>query len=99
MLQKLNMSCHDYILAVCSTIVRPQFYPKHHPCEICINHYMCNCLHIWRANHDIQPCLNPHAMIEYILNNVTKGMSGQMERACKDGNKGNMDLNLFNTSF
>ena len=47
---------------------------------------MCNCLHIWRANHDIQPCLSPYAMIEYILNYVTKGqkgMSAQMERHVK----------------
>ena len=95
MLEQLNMSYDDYILAVCSTIIRPQFYPKRHPPEICINNYMRNCLHIWRANHDIQPCLSPHAMIEYILNYVTKGqkgMSAQMEKACKDANKGNMDL-------
>ena len=95
MLEQLNMSYDDYILAVCSTIIRPQFYPKCHPCEIRINNYMRNCLHIWRANHDIQPCLSPYAMIEYILNYVTKGqkgMSAQMEKACKDANKGNMDL-------
>ena len=52
-------------------------------------------MHIWRTNHDIQPCLSPYAMIEYILNYVTKGqkgMSAQMEKACKDANKGNMDL-------
>ena len=56
---------------------------------------MCNCLHIWRANHDIQPCLSPYAMIEYILNYVTKGqkgMSAQMEKVCKDANKCNIDL-------
>ena len=95
MLEQLNMSYDDYILAVCSTILRPQLYPKRHPCEIHINNYMRNCLHIWRANHDIQPCLSPYAMIEYMLNYVTigqKGMSAQMEKACKDANKGNMDL-------
>ena len=34
-------------------------------------------------------------MIEYTLNYVTNGqkaMSAQMEKACKDANKGNMDL-------
>ena len=95
MLEQLNVSYDDYILAVCSTIIRPQFYPKCHPSEIRINNYMHNCLHIWRGNHDIQPCLSPYAMIEYILNYVTKGqkgMSAQMEKACKDANKGNMDL-------
>ena len=95
MLEQLNMSCDDYILAVHSTIGKPQFYPKCHPCEIRINNYMQNCLHIWRANHDIQPCLSPNAMIEYILNCVTKGqkgMSTQMEKNCKDANKGKMNL-------
>ena len=95
MLEKLNMSYDNYILAVCSTIVRLQFYSKCPPCEIRINNYMWNCLHIWRANHDIQPCLSLCAMIEYILNYVTKGpkgMSTQMEKACKDANKGNVDL-------
>ena len=95
MLEQLNMSHDNYSLAVCSTIVRPQFYPKCHPCEIHINNYMQNCLHIWRTNHDIQPCLSPCAMIEYTLNYFKKdqkGMSAQMEKACKDANKGNMDL-------
>ena len=95
MLEQLNMSYDDYILAVHSTIIRPHFYPKCHPCEIHINNYMHNCLHIWRANHDIQPCLSPYAMIENILNYVTKGQKGtsaQMGKACKDANKGNMDL-------
>ena len=56
---------------------------------------MCQCLHIWRANHDIQPCLNPYAVVEYILSYVTKdqkGMSAQMECACSDAKKGNMDM-------
>ena len=56
---------------------------------------MCQCLHIWRANHDIQPCLNPYAVVEYILSYVTKGQKGmslQMEHACSDAKKGNMDL-------
>ena len=89
------MSYDDYIIAVQSTIVRPQFFPKHHPSGIRINNYMHNCLHIWRANHDIQPCLSPYAMIEYMCNYVTKsqkGMSAQMEKVYKDAHKGNMDL-------
>ena len=62
---------------------------------------MHNCLHIWRANHDIKPCLSPYVMIEYICNYVTKGqkcMSAQMEKACKDAHKGNMDLKKKNSS-
>ena len=34
MLEQLNMSYDDYIIAVQSIIVRPQFFPKHHPIEI-----------------------------------------------------------------
>ena len=95
MLHELQMSYSDYLLAVCSTLVRAQFFPQHKPCEICINNYMHQCLHIWRANHDIQPCLNPYAVVEYILSYVTKGQKGmsvQMERACSDAKRGNMDL-------
>ena len=65
------------------------------PCEVRINNYMKNCLHIWRANHDIQPTLSPHAVIEYIISYVTKGQKGmsiQMERACKEAKNDNMDL-------
>ena len=46
MLEQLNMSYDDYILTVHSTIVRPQFYPKHHPCEIRINNYIHNCAYL-----------------------------------------------------
>ena len=56
---------------------------------------MKNCLHIWQANHDIQPTLSPHAVIKYILSYVTKGQKGmsiQMECACKEAKNGNMDL-------
>ena len=56
---------------------------------------MHNCLHIWRANHDIQLSLSPHAMIKYIFPYVTKGQKGMsimMEHACEDTKHGNMDL-------
>ena len=76
MLHELHMSYADYILAVRSTLVRAQFFPQCKPCEIRINNYMCQCLYIWRANHDIQPCLNPYAVVEYILSYVTKGQKG-----------------------
>ena len=95
MLNELNISYDEYILAIRSTIVRPQYFPECHPCDIQINNYMHNCLHIWRANHDIQPCLSAYAMIEYILSYVTKGQKGmsiQMEHACNEARKGYMDL-------
>ena len=67
------MTMDQYINGVHSSISHPKYFPKRKPCEIRMNNYMPNCLHTWRANHDIQLFLNPHAMIEYILSYVTKG--------------------------
>ena len=56
---------------------------------------MHNCLKIWHANHDIQPCLHPYAVVQYILSYVTKaqkGMSLQMENACNEARYNNMEL-------
>ena len=52
---------------------------------------MKHCLQFWRANHDIQPSLMPHAMVEYMLAYVTKaqkGMSDIMDKACKEAREG-----------
>ena len=95
MLHELNITHEDYILAVRSTISRAQFFLMRKPCEIRLNNYMRNCLHIWRANHDIQPCLHPYAVVQYILSYVTKaqkGMSLQMENACNEARRNNMEL-------
>ena len=72
MLIQLDMTKDQYINYVHGSISHPKFSPKRNPCEISINNYMRNCLHIWRVNHDIQLSLSPHAMIEYILPYVTK---------------------------
>ena len=56
---------------------------------------MRNCFHFWRANHDIQPSIEPYGMVKYILSYVTKGqkgMSAVMEKACREARNGNMDL-------
>ena len=95
MLIQLDMTMHQYINGVHSSISHLKCFPKRKPCEIRINNYMHNCFHIWRANHDIQLSLSPHAVIEYILSYVTKGQKGMsimMEHACEDAKHGNMDL-------
>ena len=91
MLIQLDMTMDQYINCVPSSISHPKFFPKRNPCEIGINNYMCNCLHIWRANHDIQLSLSPHTMIKYILSYLTKGQKGisiMMECACEDTKHG-----------
>ena len=60
-----------------------------------MNNYMKNCLQFWRANHDIQPSIEPYGMVKYILSYVTKGQKGMsivMEKACREARNGNMDL-------
>ena len=94
MLIQLDMTIDQYINGVCSSISHPKFFSKRNPCKIRINNYMCSCLRIWRANHDIQLSLSPHAMIKYILSYVKKGQKGMsimMEHVCEDAKHGNMD--------
>ena len=95
MLIQVDMTMDQYNNGICSSISHLKFFPKRKPCESRINNYIHNCLHIWRAHHDIQRSLSPHAMIEYILLYVTKGQTGMsimMEHACEDAKDGNMDL-------
>ena len=95
MLIQVDVTMDHYINGVHRSISCPKFFPKRNPCEIRINNYTHNCLHIWIANHDIQLSLSPHAMIVYILSYATKGQKGisiMLECACKDAKHGNMDL-------
>ena len=94
-LQRLNLDLTQYITAVQTTIVRTKMFFKRKPSEIRINNYMRHCLQFWRANHDIQPSIEPYGMVKYILSYVTKGQKGMsvvMEKACREARNGNMDL-------
>lgn len=95
MLNTLDISEEEYITAVRTSITRPKVFMKRNPNEIRVNQYMKNIFHYWRANHDIQPVLEPHAMVQYILSYVTKaqkGMSSIMEKACNEAFAGHLTL-------
>ena len=95
MLQELNINLTEYLAAVQTTIVRTKMFFQRRPSEIRMNNYMKNCLQFWRANHDIQPSIEPYGMVKYILSYVTKGQKGMsvvMEKACREARNGNMDL-------
>ena len=95
MLNELNVNLTEYLQAVQTTIVRTKMFLQRRPCEIRMNNYMKNCFQFWRANHDIQPSIEPYGMVKYILSYVTKGqkgMSAAMEKACREARNGNMDL-------
>ena len=67
MLTELDMTHNEYIKAVWCSIVRQKLFLKQRVCEIWINNSMKNLLQFWRANHDIQPVIDPYAIIEYIF--------------------------------
>ena len=95
MLHQLNLNLTQYLAAVQTTLVRTKIFFQRRPCEIRVNNYMRNCFQFWRANHDIQPSIDPYGMVKYILSYITKGqkaMSVIMEKACREARNGNMDL-------
>ncbi len=94
-LTEMNVTEEDYILAVRSSILQTKMFLQRRVCEICINNYMKHCLHLWRANHDVQAPLDPYGMIEYICKYVTKGNTGMsvtMENAVKEARDGGLGL-------
>ena len=69
---ELEMSQEKYRSAVRTSVGRPKLFLKCRPCENRLNNYLKHCLEFWRANHDIQPSLSPHALIQYMLSYVIK---------------------------
>ena len=72
MLKDLDLSEEDYIRAVQSSLTEPRIFLKRRPCESRINGYMKNLIHVYKANHDIQFCLNSYAVVMYIVNYIQK---------------------------
>ena len=95
MIQTSGITYEDYIKAVRTSVSYSKVFMRRSPNEIHVNNYMKNCLHYWRANHDIQPVLDPFASIQYILSYVTKaqkGMSSIMDKACSEAYVDHMTL-------
>ena len=94
MLHQLNLNLTEYLAAVQTTLVRTKIFFQRRPCEIRVNNYMRNCFQFWRANHDIQPSIDPYGMVKYILSYITKGQKAMsfMEKACREARNGNVDL-------
>ena len=85
MLHDLNITYDDYIKTVHTSVACAKVFLKWQPNEIHVNQYTEKIYHFWRANHDIQPVLDPYAMVQYILSYITKtqkGMSSIMDKAC-----------------
>ena len=72
MLCLLDMASEEYIKAVQTSMVRPNLFLKQRLCAIRLNIYMKNSVEFWQANYDIQPAIEPHGMVQYLLSYIKK---------------------------
>ena len=94
-LKEINVTEEQYIKAIQYSLKRDTLFLKRSPAQIRINNYNVNILKAWRANMDIQFVLDPYACAVYILSYITKGqrgMSGLLEKSCKEVKAGNKDI-------
>ena len=95
LLKELDVSEHDYVLAIRSSINCPTIFLKRTPNELRINNYNSACLHAWRANMDIQFVLDVYACVMYIVSYISKaqkGMSELLRKACAEAREGNANI-------
>ena len=76
LLDELNISEADYILALRSSLNSPTIFLKRQANELRINNYNTSCLLAWRANMDIQFVLDVYACAMYIVSYISKAQRG-----------------------
>ena len=72
LLIEFDVSEHQYILAIRSSLNCPTIFLKRNPNELRINDYNPTCLLVWRANMDIQYVLDVYACVVYIVLYISK---------------------------
>ena len=95
LLQELDVSERQYILAIRSSLSTPTIFLKRSLNELRINNYNSVCLRAWRANMDIQYVLDVYACAMYIVSYISKaqkGMSELIHKACAEAKKGNTNI-------
>ena len=95
LLDYVNMTYSEYILAVRSNLKKKKVFLKRSTQEIYTNGYMKGLVHVWKANHDIQYVLDPYSCVVYICDYMiksNKGMSELLQQAAKEAKEGNMDV-------
>ncbi len=96
LLKDLDVSEHEYIIAIRSSINCPTIFLKRSPSESRIKNYNPACLHAWRANMDIQFVLDVYACAMYIVSYISKAqkeMSELLRKACTEAREGNANIN------
>jgi Helitron helicase-like domain at N-terminus len=94
-LKDLNMTPETYLAAIRHGFKRPTVLLQRAPNEIWINNYTPTILQTWRANMDIQFCLDPYATATYIASYMLKhmkGLSTAMAEACRQTIRGNYSV-------
>lgn len=94
-LQTLNLSEEEYILAIRSSLKRSQVFLKRNTLEVGINSYNKDILHMFECNMDIQFVLEEYALASYIINYISKidaGLSKLMRETEADLKKGNTSI-------
>lgn len=76
LLQKLSITYIEYTLRVCATLKADKIFLKRSPYECRINSYNKDLLNSWQANMEIQFCLDPWAVVNYIVKYMCKGQRG-----------------------
>ncbi len=95
LLEELDVSEHEYVLAVRSSINCPTILLKRSPNELRINNNNPACLHAWIANMDIQFVLAVYACAMYIFSYISKAQKGMSEllcKACAEAREGNANI-------
>ena len=79
LLKEFDVSEHQYLLAIRSSLNSPTIFLKRSPNELQINNYNPTCLLAWRANMDIQYVLDVYACAMYIVSYISKAQKGMSE--------------------
>ena len=87
LLQELDVSERQYILAIRSSWNSATIFFKRSPNELRINNYNPTCLRAWRANMDIQYVLDVYACAMYIV-----GMSELLRKAVEGAKEGKTNI-------
>ena len=75
-LRHFSLTYEQYETIVRSSIMHDKVFLRRKPSECRVNMYICNLLHVWKANMDCQFCLDPYSVVSYIVNYINKENRG-----------------------
>ena len=94
-LMSMNMSYKTYILAIRSSIRKPQVFLKRDPCDMFISPFSKKMIKLMRSNQNLQFVLDAYGAACYVIDYINKsdrGMSNLMRDVLNELRKGNTSL-------